>query len=122
MKNVHGLKNAGSASARLLLNRREVLAAGAALGLSTFGATRAMAQTPVRGGTLRVGLIGGGASVDTLDPNAETFSPGLSQSARQLCFSKLADMAPDGSFVLQLAESMEPNADATVWRIKLKSG
>ena len=81
-----------------------------------------MAQTPTRGGTLRVGLIGGGASVDTLDPHAETVSPQLAQSARQLCFSKLADMAPDGSFVLQLAESMEPNADATVWRIKLKSG
>jgi peptide/nickel transport system substrate-binding protein len=119
MKDVQGL---GSASPRLVLNRREVLAGATALGLSAFGATRAMAQTPVRGGTLRVGLIGGGASVDTLDPHAETLSPELSQSARQLSFSKLADMAPDGSFVLQLAESMEPNADATVWRIKLKSG
>src|ERR1700754_3547756 len=112
----------GSASPRLVLNRREVLAGATALGLSAFGATRAMAQTPVRGGTLRVGLIGGGASGATRDPHGETLSPELSQSARQLCFSKLADMAPDGSFVLQLAESMEPNADATVWRVKLKTG
>jgi peptide/nickel transport system substrate-binding protein len=106
----------------LLLDRRTVLAGAAALGLSALSTQRAMAQTPTRGGTLRVGLIGGGASVDTLDPHAETLSPELSQSARQLCFSKLADMAPDGSFVLQLAEAMEPNADTTVWRIKLKSG
>src|SRR5215813_2415779 len=101
MKGLEGL-----GSSRLVLNRREVLAGAAALGFASFTATRAMAQTPVRGGTLRVGLIGGGASVDTLDPHAETLSPELSQSARQLCFSKLADMAPDGSFVLQLAESM----------------
>ena len=87
-----------------------------------WAASRALAQTPVRGGTLRIGLIGGGASVDTLEPNADALSPELAQSARQLCFSKLADVAPDGSFVLQLAESMEPNADATVWQVKLKPG
>ena len=71
---------------------------------------------------MRIGLIGGGASVDTLEPNADALSPELAQSARQLCFSKLADVAPDGSFVLQLAKSMEPNADATVWQVKLKPG
>ena len=109
-----------------LLSRREVMAGAAALGLAgSFGplaASGALAQTPVRGGTLRIGLIGGGANVDTLEPNADALSPELAQSARQLCFSKLADVAPDGSFVLQLAESMEPNADATVWQVKLKPG
>jgi hypothetical protein len=91
MKDVHGLASTGSAPSRLLLHRREVLAGAAALGLSTFAGSRAMAQTQTRGGTLRVGLIGGGASVDTLDPTAETLSPELAQSARQLRFSKLAD-------------------------------
>jgi peptide/nickel transport system substrate-binding protein len=112
---------------KLIVNRREILAGAAALGLAagglaTFGGRGALAQTPSRGGTLRVGLIGGGASVDNLDPNADTVSPELAQCARKLCFSKLTDQAPDGSFVMQLAESMEPNDDATVWKVKLKSG
>ena len=126
MRSPRDLKPTTAAREHGLLNRREVMAGAAALGLAGgFGplaASRALAQTPVRGGTLRIGLIGGGASVDTLEPNADALSPELAQSARQLCFSKLADVAPDGSFVLQLAESMEPNADATVWQVKLKSG
>ncbi len=117
----------GTETPRLIVNRREILSHSAALGVLVAGFTvqgspSVMAETPKRGGTLRAGLVGGAASADTLDPNAETVSPQLSQSARQLSFSKLADMAPDGSFVLQLAESMEPNADATVWHIKLKPG
>jgi peptide/nickel transport system substrate-binding protein len=111
------------------LTRREVLERGAALGIAV-GASGALAQTasgalgatPKRGGTLRVGLIGGGESKDNLDPNADGGSSQLSQAARELVFGKLTDVKPDGSYGLQLAESLEPNAKANVWTIKLKKG
>ncbi len=114
--------------------RREVLARGAALGLAA-GAAGAMSgpagaalraagatPKPKLGGTLRVALPGGSASTDNLDPNSAGGSPELFQSARELSFSKLTDIQPDGSYALQLAESLEPNANATVWQVKLKKG
>jgi peptide/nickel transport system substrate-binding protein len=113
------------------LTRRQVLERGAALGLAagaagTLGASaRAVGfatPKPKRGGTLRVALIGGSGNKDNLDPHATSGSAELSQSARQLVFSKLTDMRPDGSFALQLAESIEPNKDATVWQIRIKKG
>ncbi|HEY1366829.1 MAG TPA: ABC transporter substrate-binding protein [Gaiellaceae bacterium] len=113
------------------LTRRQVLERGAALGLAagaagTLGASAQAAglatPKPKRGGTLRVALIGGGGSNDNLDPHATSGSSELSQSARQLVFSKLTDMQPDGSFALQAAASIEPNKNATVWQIKLKKG
>jgi peptide/nickel transport system substrate-binding protein len=113
------------------LTRRDVLERGAALGIAA-GAAGALGGTaraaagatpkPKRGGTLRVALIGGGGSKDNLDPHAASGSAELSQSARQLVFSKLTDMRPDGSFALQLAESIEPNKNATVWKIRIKKG
>jgi peptide/nickel transport system substrate-binding protein len=113
------------------LTRREILERGAALGLAA-GAAAALGETaqaaslatpkPKRGGTLRVALIGGSADKDNLDPHAVSGSAELSQSARQLVFSKLTDMRPDGSFALQLAASIEPNKNATVWKVKVKKG
>src|SRR5438128_12523195 len=85
------------------LTRRQVLERGAALGLAA-GAAAALGDAaqaaslagpqPKRGGTLRVALIGGGADKDNLDPHAVSGSAELSQSARQLVFSKLTDMRP----------------------------
>jgi peptide/nickel transport system substrate-binding protein len=113
------------------LTRREVLKRGAAAGLaaSTLGGAASTAEAallatprPRRGGTLRVALQGGGASGDNLDPNSNSGSPELFQSSHQLSFSKLTDMNPDGSFSNQLAESLEPNRDATVWQVRIKRG
>src|SRR5215210_2213831 len=109
------------------LTRRDVLGRGAAAGLilgaGAAAPWEAVAATPKpkRGGTLRVGLIGGSPARDNLDPHLEGSSQ-LSQSYRQLVYSKLADQMPDGSYANQLAESMTPNKDATVWEIKLKKG
>jgi peptide/nickel transport system substrate-binding protein len=108
--------------------RREILQRAAALGLVVggFGALEvgdAVAATPKpkRGGTLRVGLPGGPASTDNLDPHLEGVA-GFAQAYRQIVYSKLTDMRPDGSFVNQLAESLTPNKDATAWTIKLRKG
>lgn len=108
------------------LTRDDLLKRGAVLGLALGGAgvlaDGVAAQTPRRGGTLRVALVGGGSAVDHLDPNAEGRSSGHGQSYRQLVYSKLTDQLPTGAYAYQLAESMTPNRDATVWQIKLKRG
>ena len=108
--------------------RREVLKRAAALGLviggvggTGLGDALAATPAPKRGGTLRVGLPGGPAATDNLDPHLEGVA-GFAQAYRQLVYSKLTDMLPNGSFVGQLSESMTPNKDATAWTIKLKKG
>src|SRR6476646_2842665 len=111
------------------LTRREVLQRAAALGIVVggFGAVdvaeglAAPAATPKRGGTLRVALPGGPASTDNLDPHLEGVA-GFAQCYRQIVYSKLTDMRPDGSFANQLAESLTPNKDATKWTISSRRG
>lgn len=113
------------------LDRRTLLKRGAAVGVaaaasgSLVGAAKASGEAapkPKRGGTLRVALPGGSAGTDNLDPNSGGGSPELFQSARQLSFSKLTDMDPSGHYRLQLAQSIEPNKDATVWTVRIKKG
>ena len=84
-------------------------------------ATATPPQAPRRGGVLRVGLIGGSPSTDTLDPSGEG-SAELQQSFKRNVYSRLTDMAPDGSFQGQLAESMEPNATSDEWVVRLRRG
>jgi peptide/nickel transport system substrate-binding protein len=116
------------------LSRRQLLERAAALGiaagaggafapLSRAGLT-AVTAAPKRGGTLRVGGAGGAPSVDTLEPSAEGGAEALSLAYRFNVFSRLGDNDPlgSGTFKLQLAESMEPNAKADVWLVKLKQG
>ncbi len=82
-------------------------------------ASTAAAAGPTRGGRLRVGMVGGGAS-ETLDPNLAVSSV---DTARTLTiFDLLVSMDPDLTPRMELAESMEPNADASEWTIKLRSG
>ncbi|MBV9739959.1 MAG: peptide ABC transporter substrate-binding protein, partial [Hyphomicrobiales bacterium] len=51
------------------LNRRELVAAASALGLSLQITPSFAADTPKKGGTLRLGMEGGSAS-DSLDPRS----------------------------------------------------
>ena len=61
------MNNNNGRAAGLIVDRRELMAGAAALGLSfSAGAARA-ADTPKKGGTLRLGMEGGSAS-DSLDP------------------------------------------------------
>lgn len=77
------------------------------------------AGTPRRGGTLRAGHVGGG-DAEVLDP-AKQLSPIDSARALNL-FDGLTAPRPDGTIDYRLAESMTPNADATMWQIKLRPG
>jgi peptide/nickel transport system substrate-binding protein len=110
------------------LSRRELLergaAAGLALGLSGWlaeSAGAAVRATPKRGGTFRVALVGGSASSEQLDPHSNTVSD-LDVSRFENVYSKLTDLNAKGSYEMQLAQSMEPNAKADVWQVKLKRG
>ena len=106
------------------LSRRAFLvgaaAGGAALSLSGLPAARAdNAPAPKRGGRLRVGMFGGGAS-ETLDPNLSNTDIDIARA--HVLFERLVDFNPDGSLFNQLAEEFSHNADGSNWKIKLRSG
>src|ERR1700685_3488041 len=65
---------------------------------STSSSTSAAAGAIKRGGTFRVGLIGGSGSSETLDPNGLTPSD-LAVYRVQNVFSKLTDMDHTGKYL-----------------------
>jgi peptide/nickel transport system substrate-binding protein len=86
--------------------------APAAAGSGTSGA-------PKHGGTLTAGMSTGGPS-DTLDPNAAVSTVDAARADN--LFDHLTTLTIDGTTQLELAESFEPNSDATLWTIKLRKG
>lgn len=102
------------------IDRRQFIMGATALGLSMSAIGPLAAQeTPKRGGRLKVGMVGGGTS-EHLDPNRSVHEIDLARS--HVLFDQLTDIGPDGEIVNVLAEEFSPNADATVWKIKLRSG
>lgn len=79
----------------------------------------ALAQTPKRGGKMRVAGHSSSAK-DTLDPAKQTLSTDYIRG--YMFFSTLTRL--DGTVTAQpdLAESFEPNADATDWIFRLRKG
>jgi peptide/nickel transport system substrate-binding protein len=75
---------------------------------------------PVRGGRLRVGIIGAGTS-ETLNPGNSTND--ADDSRNFALFEGLTKRRPDGSGVdNNLAAELEPNADGSVWTARLNEG
>lgn len=76
--------------------------------------------TPKRGGTLRVGATGGGTSdtVDSQNPILTTDFLRVGALSEQLMILNAKTGAPEPV----LAETVEPNKDATEWTIRLRSG
>ena len=87
------------------------------------GSARPLQRLPSRSAGARSESVCPAAQprTDNLDPHLEGVA-GFAQAYRQIVYSKLTDMRPNGSFAGQLAESMTPNKDATSWTIKLKKG
>ena len=101
------------------LSRREVVIGLASLPFAGAVAGPALAQTPKKGGNLRVAILGGGSS-DTMDAHGSISVP---DTARVLAmYEGLVQLDPDGKVVNALAESLEANANATEWTIRLKPG
>src|SRR6266508_3605781 len=90
---------------------------------TTAGATATTAaETPKPGGRLRIAVIGGGTA-ETFDPGLVGLSADAGYARAQGVFDRLVEIKPDLSgYDLSLADSLEPNADATEWTIRLKSG
>jgi peptide/nickel transport system substrate-binding protein len=112
------------------LSRRELLrnavAGGAALSLSgalaraAHAAPTAIGSEAVRrGGTMRVAVAGGGAS-ETLNPNQVLAEIDTARS--RALFEGLVDFDPNGKVINVLAKELTPNADASVWKIRVRDG
>ncbi len=104
--------------------RREFLGQGVAAGLAVTAAApllgrRAQAAQPKAGGHLRLGQAEGSTS-DVLDPSVDSSAFITMLSSTYL--SQLTEVNQDGDLVPQLAESFEPNADATQWVFNLRKG
>lgn len=106
---------------RLALGRRDVLKGAMVAGV--FGAStlsrQAFAETPKRGGNLRVSMLGGSSS-DTLDAHVGVVQPDFCRNA--LLYSGQVSLDVDAKLVNGLVESLEPNATATEWIVRLRKG
>jgi peptide/nickel transport system substrate-binding protein len=112
------------------LSRRDLLKTAAAIGvaLGAAGPATALAAKkkpappppkPKRGGRLRVAQIGAGAS--------EGLQPGVNSNTVSACrmfqmYDSLFRPDQQGNMQLAVAQSVEPNADGSLWTIKLKKG
>ena len=92
-------------------------ACGGSQETNTGGASQA--GTPRRGGSLRVGIVGGGAK-DTLDAHVPVSHP---DEARVFAlYDSLLVRDPGYRIRPALAESLTPSADARTWTLKLRQG
>ncbi|MDR3496390.1 MAG: ABC transporter substrate-binding protein [Ancalomicrobiaceae bacterium] len=104
-----------------LIDRRRFMhgTAASALILATPGAAFAEAK-PKRGGLLRIGHNGGSTS-DSIDPASFAAGPMVTAMLGGVC-NNLCEVDADGNIVPELAESLEPSADAKTWVFKLRKG
>nr|WP_246422167.1 ABC transporter substrate-binding protein [Nocardiopsis mwathae] len=93
-------------------------AAGAAV-LPALSACGGGDSGGTEGGRLRVGVAGGSAK-DTLDAHKATDNTDIARVYN--LYDGLCGFNPDYSIEMVLAESVEPNDDATMWTVKLKEG
>ncbi|MDO5703680.1 MAG: ABC transporter substrate-binding protein [Paracoccus sp. (in: a-proteobacteria)] len=107
------LQHNGLTRRRLLVSATAITAAGLIL---PRGA-RAQAAPQV-GGTLRIGHSSGATS-DSIDP--ATFSAGPVITAMLAVCNNLVEIDAKGQIQPELAESIEPDAEAKVWTFRLRS-
>jgi peptide/nickel transport system substrate-binding protein len=114
--------NEQTALTRDELLRRTALA-GLALGggslLATGQAAAATRATPKRGGVLKI-AVGGGGAKDTLDAHQATNQPDFARLPQ--LYEGLTARDSHFNLVHVLAESIETNAKANVWTIRLRDG
>ncbi|WP_306113705.1 MULTISPECIES: ABC transporter substrate-binding protein [unclassified Roseovarius] len=97
--------------------RRSVLGGGAALGALGLAGMPALAETPKRGGTVRVALAEG-STQDSLNP--WTYTDIYMMSVGFATHSTLTEIDPSGALVGDAAESWEGSNAAQTWTFKLR--
>ena len=110
--------------ARGHISRRDFLGRAAALGVTTVFAnsllsSAALAEGPVKGGTLKAGMQGG-ASTDSLDP--ATWQSQVPYKFGRQWGEQLVEIQPDGKLEPKLAEEWGSSDDAKVWTFKIRKG
>ena len=105
------------------ITRRAFMEGAAAAGIAATAATammnKAIAATPKRGGTLRMG-IGHGSTTDSLDPG--TFENGFVNYTFHNIHGRLTEIAADGTLAPEVAESWDATPDAKTWTFKIRKG
>jgi peptide/nickel transport system substrate-binding protein len=102
----------------LVVDRRELMTGAAALGLGLSSASAAFAaDTPKKGGTLRLGMEGGSAS-DSLDPR--TYADSIPISYGWQLWNGLVEIGPDANPQGELAESWEAKPGAKEWVFNIR--
>ena len=105
------------------MSRRRFMQGAMVLGVGAMAPTlysEAAKAAPKKGGIYRMGL-GGANTGDSMNPdnNSDIFMINLNQgTVRNL----LVEVNANGQAVPELVETLEPSADASVWRAKLKKG
>jgi peptide/nickel transport system substrate-binding protein len=107
------------------LSRRQAIQLALAAGVSIAAADKlfvaARAAEPKKGGRFRLGVAGANVN-DMHDPATWGTSAIVNIGLWGAVYNNLMEVAPDGSLVTELAESVEPTPDARSWRFKLRSG
>ena len=114
------LYQSAAISRRAFVSRLAALGVGASVaGVIVAGSPVAIAQTPKRGGRIRA-AAGAHGPDDTLDP--ARFNSVINYGRGEQFYNGLTRI--DGSLVAQpdLAESWEPNGNATEWVFRLRKG
>ena len=97
-----------------------LLSACGGSGQSATTSSQAASGSPVRGGTLNVGMITGGTA-ETLNPATVNANVDLVRTYQ--LFDRLFDATPEiKTLAPRLALSAESNKDATVWTLHLRDG
>ncbi len=91
----------------------------AACGSSTTSSSASASSAPKKGGSLRVGIVGGSAN-EHLDGQLATTEPEIAITFQ--LYDALLGWDQNYKLVNLLAEEVTPNADATVWTVKLRQG
>jgi peptide/nickel transport system substrate-binding protein len=107
------------------MNRREFMGRAMAAGVtlaaaSQLYATSAEAQTPKKGGALKLGLEGG-AATDSIDP-AKATSQVMFVAVRTWGDTLVETHPTTRAPIPSLAESWAPSPDAKVWTFKIRKG
>lgn len=118
------LKHLVAEAARGRIGRREFMGRTAAMGVTaamanSLVAGTAAAQTPNKGGVIRLGMQGG-ESTNSLDPALAASE--VPFQVNMTWGEMLMDVKPDGSLDYRIAEEVSASPDATEWKFKIRQG
>ena len=114
------LLRAGGAGAALVAGGGLLQACGGGSGKAAATSPASATLKAKKGGHLTVAVLGG-SPTDTLDADAEVSTPDLIRVTA--LYNGLVTYDTGGTGVVnELAEEMTPNADATAWTIRVRSG